>query len=168
MISLGLGIRYILASSSVRIVMIRKALVPSLLLSLSILPLCNGNALHRDCICTVSYSPVCGTNGKDYGNPCAAQCIGQEIACWGKCPCTHGPLPAPPGEKVPGVPLPLPGDILNPTRVANFHRNCLTCCYFGRRDLVDPQLESFRTDNVCPEFECSLCLFGPLLYKRKV
>ena len=32
------------------------------------------------------YSPVCGDNGKTYGNKCQAKCDGVEISCGGKCP----------------------------------------------------------------------------------
>lgn len=39
----------------------------------------------QDCICTLIYSPVCGTNGQEYSNPCLADCEGVAYTD-GKCP----------------------------------------------------------------------------------
>eukprot|EP00095_Tigriopus_kingsejongensis_P004435 maker-scaffold227_size249015-snap-gene-0.14 protein:Tk04435 transcript:maker-scaffold227_size249015-snap-gene-0.14-mRNA-1 annotation:"upf0464 protein c15orf44" len=108
-------------------------------------PLSHGSYTPDVCPCPAVYRPICGNDGNDYGNDCQAECKGIAVSCEGICPCTHGPIPDP-LEHVPNVPLPMPRGILDPTRVANFHRNCLTCCYFGRRNLVDPPLDSFRTD----------------------
>ena len=40
------------------------------------------------CECPENYEPVCGTNGKEYGNICLALCENVKAKCKGKCPCT--------------------------------------------------------------------------------
>ena len=32
--------------------------------------------IEEDCLCIMIYQPVCGCNGKTYGNGCVAQCSG--------------------------------------------------------------------------------------------
>merc|ERR1712212_958886 len=41
-----------------------------------------------NCICPAVISPVCGMNGVEYSNECAARCEGVEIDCEGECPCS--------------------------------------------------------------------------------
>lgn len=43
------------------------------------------NAEPADCICPEIYQPVCGVDGRTYGNACLAECRGIEIAESGAC-----------------------------------------------------------------------------------
>jgi len=40
-----------------------------------------------NCLCTLEFNPVCGTNSITYGNECEAMCEGVEVECEGECPC---------------------------------------------------------------------------------
>lgn len=41
--------------------------------------------IKSDCVCPAHYDPVCGCNGKTYGNSCEACCAGIRIEKLGPC-----------------------------------------------------------------------------------
>jgi hypothetical protein len=48
--------------------------------------------IELNCICTMEFDPVCGVDGRVYGNPCMARCANVEVAhqgsCLSECYCT--------------------------------------------------------------------------------
>jgi hypothetical protein len=49
-------------------------------------PDAGGTCTTKPQVCTRDYRPVCGCDGKTYGNPCAADAAGVSVQAKGECP----------------------------------------------------------------------------------
>ena len=91
----------------------------------------------RECICTDIYMPVCGVDGRTYGNGCEAECAGVEIAYEGECQ----------------------SDCPVESHILNAEGQCVPKCY-GPEQCGDEQRcnasEVCLQDPACPE--CDVCV----------
>jgi len=93
--------------------------------------------LERPCACPDDYSPVCGVDGRTYGNACEARCADVRVAHEGQC-----------NDECPAE-----------THIRNFDGQCVPKCY-SQEQCGDEQhcnsLEVCLQDPACPV--CDVCV----------